>query len=366
MNARESVDVTLPAVTMPDPARHGIGLVGCGAIAQLQLEAYRKAGWTVVALCDVRLDAAQRARDEYYPDAVVTSGYAELLAMPEVTVVDLAVHTDIRPGLVRAAIAAGKHVLSQKPFVEDLDEGAELARLAADAGVKLAVNQNGRWAPHFAVLRAAVDSGAIGDIVSADFAAYWPHDEHTQHHPLGRTRHLVLYDFAIHWFDLVNCVFAGRPAASVYTVMATRPGQLVAVPTLTTTVIDYGDAQVSIAMRASSRHEDLGGYHVQGTRGVLRHRGGALGGNTVQLIDASGERTIAAPGSWFPDGLIGSMADLLVSIEQGREPAARPESALGGLALCFAAIESAETGRPVDPAGVRRMHEAARAGQERR
>jgi predicted dehydrogenase len=44
-------------------------------------------------------------------------------------------------------LRAKKHVLSQKPFVLDLDTGARLADLADEMGVKFAVNQNGRWAP---------------------------------------------------------------------------------------------------------------------------------------------------------------------------------------------------------------------------
>ena len=43
-----------------------------------------------------------------------------------------------------SALEAGKHVLSQKPFVLDLDDGQELVDLADRNGLKLAVNQNGR------------------------------------------------------------------------------------------------------------------------------------------------------------------------------------------------------------------------------
>ena len=50
--------------------------------------------------------------------------------------------------MIETALAAGKHVLSQKPFVLDLDDGTRLADLADESGVVLAVNQNGRWAPH--------------------------------------------------------------------------------------------------------------------------------------------------------------------------------------------------------------------------
>ena len=69
---------------------------------------------------------------------------------------DIATHPPDRVPLIKAALNARKHVLSQKPFVLDFDTGEKLADLADKKGVKLAVNQNGRWAPHFSYIRHAV------------------------------------------------------------------------------------------------------------------------------------------------------------------------------------------------------------------
>ena len=76
---------------------------------------------------------------------------------------------------MRRAFAAGKHVLSQKPFVEDLATGGELVEEAERRGVKLAVNQNGRWAPYLAYLREAVAAGLIGEVTGAHVAIRWNH-----------------------------------------------------------------------------------------------------------------------------------------------------------------------------------------------
>jgi predicted dehydrogenase len=356
-----TVQLPFPRVEMPTSDAHGIALVGCGGIGRLQLDAYRKVGWNVVVLCDAVIASAESARDEYFPDTDATDDFDAVLARTDVTVVDLAVHTDIRPGMVRKAILAGKHVMSQKPFVETLAEGRALAELAEEHGVTLAVNQNGRWSPHFHALRAIVESGRLGQLVAADFAAYWPHDIHTEHHRLGQDPNLVLYDYAIHWFDLVACLFPEREAVSVYATTARRRGQLVPVPTIASVIIDFGDAQVSILMRASARHEDTGSYHVVGTEGAAVLHGGALGGQRVDIV-AEEPAHIETVGNWFPDALIGSMAELLRAIENGTKPATHPRSSLAGLALCFAAIESAATGAtvvPADVAGLYREGDAA-------
>ena len=75
-----------------------------------------------------------------------------------------------RVGLIEAALRAGKHVLSQKPFVLDLEVGKRLAALAAERGLHLAVNQNGRWAPHFRYALQAVRAGLIGPVASVSCA----------------------------------------------------------------------------------------------------------------------------------------------------------------------------------------------------
>ncbi len=57
----------------------------------------------------------------------------------------------------------------------DLDVGERLVALAAEHDVKLAVNQNGRWAPPFSYLTAAVRSGLIGEVASVDFTLQCDH-----------------------------------------------------------------------------------------------------------------------------------------------------------------------------------------------
>src|SRR5690606_10122984 len=109
----------------------------------------------------------------------------------------------------------GKHVLSQKPFVVDLNEGARLADFADAQGIKIAVNQNGRWAPHFAYMREAIRAGIIGSVNTAVFTLNWDHNW-VVNTPFNNVRHLMLYDFAIHWFDMAAAFFAGRPPRTVY------------------------------------------------------------------------------------------------------------------------------------------------------
>ena len=128
-------------------------------------------------------------------------------------IVDITTHPPRRPPLVEAALRAGKHVLSQKPFVLDLDVGERLADLADEMGVKLAVNQNARWAPHFSYIREAVRAGLLGSIDAIHCDVHWDHSW-VKGTPFESVRHLILYDFGIHWFDFVRTIMDDVHAAT--------------------------------------------------------------------------------------------------------------------------------------------------------
>ena len=115
-----------------DPKRYrpSIGVIGCGGITKWHLTAYKNAGYNVAALCDIDRARAEMRRKEFYPDAFVTDDLADVLSRDDIEVVDITTHPPQRPPLIEAALMARKHVLSQKPFVLDLDEGERLADLA--------------------------------------------------------------------------------------------------------------------------------------------------------------------------------------------------------------------------------------------
>src|SRR4030095_15011952 len=137
----------------PKAYNPAIGVIGCGGIAVQHLNAYRHAGFHVTALCDHTESKACAYRERFYPDATVTTDCRELLRRDEIEVVDVTTSPEDRVEIIEEAIRAGKHVLSQKPFVVDLDVGERLTRLADARGVRRGVNQKHRGAPRSTLLR---------------------------------------------------------------------------------------------------------------------------------------------------------------------------------------------------------------------
>ncbi|HEY0945755.1 MAG TPA: Gfo/Idh/MocA family oxidoreductase, partial [Opitutaceae bacterium] len=337
---------------VPRTYRPGIGLIGCGGISEYHLRAYRSLGLDVVALCDPSVAKAEKRRFGFFPDASVYSDAHDVLARPDIAVVDIATHPAERAVLIEAALAAGKHVLSQKPFALDLATATRLAALADARGLRLAVNQNGRWAPHFSYLRHAVDAGLIGDVASVDFTVQWDHTW-TAGTPFEAIHHLVLYDFAVHWFDIATVLLGGRRARRVMATVARTGFQTVQPPFLAQAIADYDDAQVRFAFNAHVRHGQEDRTVVCGSLGTLRSFGPSLTQQTVTLHRAEGDASPHLVGNWFENGFQGTMGELLCAIEEDREPSNSARNNLRTLELCFAAIASADAGgQPVVPGTV--------------
>ena len=323
-----------------------IGLIGCGGITQSHLAAYRHAGFRVVALASRSRERAEARRAEFFPEARIFTGWRELLACDDVRVADIATHPEFRPPIVEAALRAGKHVLSQKPFALDLATAARLVACADECQRKLAVNQNGRWAPHFAWLREAIRAGLVGDVSSVDFAVHW------DHHwicgtPFEDVKHLVLADFAIHWFDIAACFFGERPARRVFAAASRSRGQRARPPFLAHACVEFDDGQATFVFNADTAHGQEDRTTVIGSRGTARSVGPGLLEQRVTLHTADGIASPELDGNWFREGFIGTMAELLCAIEEDREPLNSARGNLRSLALSLAAVESAERGEAV-------------------
>lgn len=336
---------------VPNSYRPLIALIGCGGIARNHLDAYRTKGYPVVALCDMNLEAAKAIRDDFFPEASVTADSEEILSRADIEVIDLALHPEPRLPLIRRALEAGKHVLSQKPFVTDIREGRKLVELAEQRGLKLAVNQNGRWAPYFSYLRQVLKQGLLGEIVSCDIHIAWDHTwiKGTR---FEQMHHIVLYDFAIHWFDIVTCVFGQRPPTEVFARAGSAAGQELDPPLSAGALVSFDGGQASLVFHACTRFSPSESTVVTGTMGTFRSSGPVCANDQVFLTTSAGRADVSLQGAWFNDGFAGAMGELLCAIEQNREPENSARNNLRSLELCFAAVASADRGQPVKPGDV--------------
>ena len=328
-------------------------MIGTGGISAAHLDAYKAAGWEVAALWNRTRAKAEARASEFYPRAAVMDDWRAVIDAPGIDVIDVTLHAKHRTPVIEAALKAGKHVLSQKPFVEDLATGEKLCALAQENGVKLAVNQNGRWSPHMAWMRGAVRAGLIGEVASVHAAMHWDHGW-TAGTPFDEIDDLVLWDFGVHWFDFVSSILGDR-VRTVFATAAHTSGQANTVPLMAQALVQAEGAQASLVFDGGTPVGARDTAVICGSEGMLASEGPDLGNQRVTLTTAAGISRPVLEGTWFNDGFRGAMGALLVAIENGQEPENGAAENLASLALTFAAVESRRTGREIAVGSVRSL-----------
>lgn len=335
-----------------------VGLIGAGAIARTaHLPAYAAWGMPVGAVASRRVETA-RALAADFAIPTVHDSVDDLLADPGVEVVDIATGPVGRLDLIAAAVAAGKHVLAQKPLSSDpteLDRLRDVLERARERGIRIAVNQNARWAPVWRLATLLVRSGAIGDVVGVTHL----HDKPLP--PLAGTPfddvpHMLIADYLVHWIDITRCWLEGSSVASVTARDSRVPGQPLEARNPWHADIDISTtagASASLRIIGNARTQ-AGGcpFWIHGTEGTLR--GSILLGSDVLELDRDGVRTaLETTGQWFTDGFAGAMGELQTAILAGREPENSAEHVLPTVRIGWAAVASAEAGgEPVRPIGL--------------
>lgn len=139
-----------------------VAIVGTAFGCWTHVGAFRLAGWNVTHL--IGRDAgrtAQRARQFAVPHAATSLDVA--LNDPSVDAVVIATPPGTHRELSTRALAAGKHVLCEKPMALTLAEAEQMAAAAARSGCVHRMGTNFRWSQRGAVLREAMLGGLIGD-----------------------------------------------------------------------------------------------------------------------------------------------------------------------------------------------------------
>ena len=155
-----------------DSRRLRLGILGCGPIAQIaHFDAARKTrNVELAAICDSADDLRERMTLLHRPSAAYRD-YGEMLASPEIDAVLIGVADQFHVPLARQAIAAGKHVLVEKPLGVSVEECEQLAKEVRQSGHVLQIGNNRRFDPGIAFARRFIQE-EMGPLLSFK-AWYW-------------------------------------------------------------------------------------------------------------------------------------------------------------------------------------------------
>jgi predicted dehydrogenase len=338
-----------------------VGIIGTGFMTVAHLKAYaRVPGVRVAALCNPsgrNLDGdfskvAGNVGDAsaLKLDMTVVKAFrdvAALLADPEIHVIDICTPTKTHVELALAALAAGKHVLLEKPMARTAAESqriVEAAAAAAERGVYLMPAMCLRFWPEYVWLQQTVVAGTYGKVLDARFrrvasAPAWGHSHFLQGGESGG----ALLDLHIHDVDFLQACW-GRPQAvfaSGYSKVSGAIDHVVA-------LYQYPGGPTVSAEGSWAMTEGFGfqmAFTVNFERATV-DMDSTRGVDALRLIAAGVAPVTVKPDGG--DGYIGELKYFVDCVTQGRAP--RVVTAADGaaaVALCEAEQESIRTGKLV-------------------
>jgi 1,5-anhydro-D-fructose reductase (1,5-anhydro-D-mannitol-forming) len=319
------------------------GLIGASTIAgQHMIGAMRATGGEVLAVAST---TEERARDfaRTHGIAIATASVTDLLALPVVDAVYISSTNEKHRPQAMAALAAGKHVLCEKPLAMTLTDAVAMTALAETAGRVLATNHHLRCSGSHRTIRDLIASGRIGRVLSLRIfhAVHLPRSLQGWRITDAAAGGGVIADITVHDADVVRFLLAEDPVAVVAQSASSGMGQGVEDSAMSVWSMPSG---AMVQSHESFTHPFAGtGLEVHGTEGSVFAAGVMTQApvGEIALVTAAGRETIAFPQhDLYAQGL----TDFLSAVAGHGQPAATGRDGVASLAVALAVREAARTG----------------------
>ncbi len=317
-----------------------VAILGAGGISAAHADAIRKSGMGRVAAVYApdasgpRLAAAHNATAAASPEEAIAAADAVVIASPP----------DTHAALLRAARAAGKHILCEKPVVRTEAEAAEIAALFDSYKPVATVGHVLRFTQEYQQLRGIVQGGNIGQIGTIRLvrAAACPPPGDTWRGDFARSGGVVL-DLGVHELDFLEWAFG--PVSRVFAMKSTPDAK---------GNLEYA-LVVARLVSGAIAHIELSWTEPQGTWYYAYEVAASVG---LVEFDSRGEPTLVirrkpealAPSIQGPlvvNPMDAQMNAFLGAIRDGKPPVVSMAEGVRALRLGLAVLESAGTNAPV-------------------
>ncbi len=333
------------------------GLIGYGAWGSHHARAICSVpDAALVAVCS-RSDASRQQAQTDHPQARVYTDYHELLAREELDAVSVVLPSDLHYAVGRDVLAAGRHLLLEKPMALCIEDCSRLVEAARAAGRLLAVGHELRLSSLWGRVKQVIDAGAIGEPLYALIELWrrpyrlgsggWRYD-------IGRVGNWILEE-PIHFFDLARWYFArvGEPASVFAQANGKRPEH----PELHdnfSAILGFPGGRYAVITQTLAAWEHHQVAKITGSVGALWARwSGAMDRTfapTFGLQLLSGDHLEDVPiekksGEVYE--LVDEVAAFVQAIRENRPPVCDGDDGRWSVAMCVKAEQSLAEGRPV-------------------
>ena len=327
-----------------------MGLIGAGRMGKVFAHtlAFTVAEVDLVAVADPSPQTNEEIRSRFGVKHCYTD-YHELLQRDDIQAVVIATPTSTHPEVIQAAAAAGKHIFSEKPLAQTLEECDQAIAAVAEAGVKLQLGFMRRFDPAYVMAKQKIDEGAIGKPVMFRSTSRDPRRTSLEFARRANSGGLIL-DMGVHDFDLARWLM-GAEVERVFT-----EGGCLVYPEL----MDVGDidnAMISLKFTNGSlgnidvSRNAVYGYDIRTE--VLGSEGGLLIGKLQQtstlVMTRSGitHDTVPYFMERFGEAYAAEIREFVACLQEDRSPSVSGLDARQVTAIGIAATRSLDEQRPV-------------------
>lgn len=229
MPVQDTQTQTFGGLTPAGSSARGVrsGVVGLGFIGEVHVRAIRAAGGVLASVADASPERSLESAHRLGAQSAAASVDA-LLESPDVDVVHICTPNHLHASLARKAIAAGKHVICEKPLATTRADAQELVSAAEAAGVVAAVPFIYRYYPTVHEARARVSSGVSGPVrlIHGSYLQDWlsrPEDQNWRVDPVLGGASRTFADIGVHWCDLVEFATGHRITALTARLLTALP-----------------------------------------------------------------------------------------------------------------------------------------------
>jgi len=330
--------------------RHGVGIIGCGAVAEEYVKAFKKDGRSEIrALVSRNRANAERYRDRYDLDCAIETDAAQMLRRKDTDIVVVCTPHNQHTKYAVAAAEAGKHIIIEKPVATTLEDMRKQQEAVKKAGVKTLVSFVLHWNPLLMTIDRLITQGVFGNIfmVEVDYMhRIWTRPEQSWYASRQRSGTAILIG-GCHAIDALRWFARSRvKQVCAYQVKTENP---VEYPGTISVNVEFEDGKIG---RSTTTFDAQMPYRfnigVYGTEGTIRN-------NEIFAPKLfPGQNDFMKIPCILPDSadvshhpFVGEVSHLLDCIIEDNRPYPDLEDAAQTHAVCFAADLSAESGRPV-------------------
>ena len=332
------------------------GIIGCGRIAPRHADTLADIpDAELVQVCDVIESRAHAFAEKY--GAAYCLNYHDLLANPEVDIVNICTPSGMHAEMTIAALKAGKHVIVEKPMAMNPADADRMIAAAKEADRKLCIVLQNRYNPPMQDFYRAIRDGKIGRVLLGSVTVRWYRPQEYYNDGWHGTKSMdggALMNQSIHHIDALQWL-VGVPVKSVFAYTATLAHQMEAEDAGVVVVKFENGALATIEGSTVTYPQNLeASVALFGEKGSLKVGGTALNRKVFWKIagEIEHEKELLTREEVDPPSIYGAshrhvIEDMMQAIDENREPQTNGAEGRKSLVLVNAMYESARTAREV-------------------